>query len=137
VKHFLLGALLLLALPVQAEKPTAPQQIEGVTRVDAETTIQLILDKPNLVVIDSRKGEEYAKGHIEDAVNILNTRMTRQELARYVPSYDTPVLFYCNGARCLRSSNAVSKAKEWGYRHLYWFRGGWVEWLNKKLPVAR
>ena len=130
-----LGAL--LPFQARAETPLAPEQIDGVTRVSAEETIKLILDHPSLVVIDSRKAEEFAKGHIEGAVNLLDSSMTAQQLAQHVASLQTPVLFYCNGARCLRSSHAATKAKKWGYSRIYWFRGGWSEWQEKQLPISK
>ena len=36
----------------------------------------------------------------------------------------------------MRSTNAIRKAREWGYKELYWFRGGWKEWSDKRLPVV-
>ena len=62
--------------------------------------------------------------------------MTEQELQRVVPEKDSAILFYCNGARCLRSSDAIYKAQGWGYSNLIWFRGGWKEWTSKRLPVV-
>ncbi len=129
--------LILLMSPAWAESPTAPVTIEGATTLAAEQVIELILNEPALVVIDTRRGEEYVKGHIEGAISLPDTDMSVEVLAQYVADKDTPVLFYCNGARCLRSSNAIIKAQEWGYRQLYWFRGGWLEWREKKLPIVR
>ncbi|MCW9087981.1 MAG: rhodanese-like domain-containing protein [Gammaproteobacteria bacterium] len=137
MRALILGVVLTLLIPpALAEKPTAPEEIDGITRLDAEGTVQLILNEPELVIIDARKREEYAKGHIEGAISLLNTTMDREKLAAHVATLQTPVLFYCNGARCLRSSNAAKKALSWGYNNLYWFRGGWVEWREKGLPVA-
>lgn len=138
MRSFILALLLVLVQPpAYAEKLMAPAQIPGVTRVDAEEVVSLLLERSRLVLIDSRKEEEYAKGHIENAINLLDSAMTPEALARHVMNRDTPILFYCNGERCLRSSNAASLAKQWGYRNLFWFRGGWVEWRRKRLPVAK
>jgi len=117
-------------------KPVVPEQIPGSSNLTAEQVIELILNEPDLVVIDARKKTEYIKGHIEGAKNMLNTHMTQQWLVNEVPAKDTPILFYCNGKRCLRSSDAVSKALSWGYENIFWFRGGWNEWTEKKLPVV-
>jgi rhodanese-related sulfurtransferase len=119
---------------VADERPFAPPSIPGAVSVSAEEAVELILAKPDLVIIDARLGNEYAKGHIEGSVNLLNT-MRREELEAVVPDRSTPIIFYCNGERCLRSSDAVNKAMAWGYRNLYWFRGGWKEWTDKGLPV--
>lgn len=137
MKKLLLPLLLLFSISAQAEKPTAPQHIEGAINLSAEQVIDLILATPALVVIDARKQEEFIKGHIENAVSLLDTTMSEEALAQHVPDKATPLLFYCNGERCLRSSNAARKAIDWGYSKVYWFRGGWVEWREKQLPVAK
>ncbi|MBE9564075.1 MAG: rhodanese-like domain-containing protein, partial [Proteobacteria bacterium] len=117
------------------QKPYAPENIEDVRSVTAEEVIDLILSHPDLIVIDSRKKTEYQKGHIEGAINILNTRLKREDLESISPDKSRKILFYCNGARCLRSTDSIKKAKKWGYINLIWFRGGWKEWTEKRLPV--
>jgi rhodanese-related sulfurtransferase len=138
-KHLLtLFCTLALTQPVSwaDNKPYAPESIENVRIVTAEEAIDLILENPDMPIIDSRKKTEFVKGHIEGAVSILNTDMTEQDLQRVVPDKDSAILFYCNGARCLRSSDAIYKAQSWGYSKLIWFRGGWKEWTEKRLPVV-
>ena len=129
--------LVLFSSAALADKPIAPEHIEGATDLTAEQVVALILDTPELVIIDARKEDEFAKGHIENAISLLDTTMSREALAGLVPSPTTPILFYCNGERCLRSTNAAKKAASWGYTRVYWFRGGWVKWREKKLPVER
>ena len=129
-------SLLFSSVLSAGEKPHAPENIQDVAVVSAEETIEMILANPGLAVIDSRKKTEYLKGHIEGAVNILNTRLKREDLERISPDKSKPILFYCNGTRCLRSSDSIKKAKGWGYNNLIWFRGGWKEWSEKRLPVV-
>jgi len=118
------------------QKPYAPENIKDVTTVSAEEVIELILADPDLIVIDSRKKTEYQKGHIEGAINMLNTQLKPEDLERVSPEKSTEILFYCNGTRCLRSADSIKKAKSWGYTRLIWFRGGWKEWTEKRLPVV-
>ena len=132
-----LSYFLFAASPVFAAKPVAPDAVSGTILVNAEQAVEIILSNPKLVVIDARHDEEYAKGHIEGAVNLLDSELTPEMLALHAASKDTPLLIYCNGERCLRSSNAAKKAVAWGYRKIYWFRGGWNEWIEKKLPIAK
>ena len=128
---------LLVPLVVSADgKPFAPEYIDGVVIVTAEEAIELILDNPDMPIIESRKKTEYVKGHIEGAVSLLDTEMTEQDIKSIAPDSETAILFYCNGVRCLRSSNAIAKVKDWGYTNLIWFRGGWKEWSEKRLPVV-
>ena len=96
----------------------------------------MILANPDLVVIDSRKKTEFQKGHIEGAINILNTKLKQEDLEKISPDKSKEILFYCNGTRCLRSTDSINKAKKCGYSKLIWFRGGWKEWTEKRLPVV-
>jgi rhodanese-related sulfurtransferase len=130
-------ALALIPISLLADgKPFAPDSIEGVRIVTAEQAIELILDNPDMPIIDSRKQAEYVKGHIEGAISLLDTEMTEHSLQVLAPDKAATILFYCNGVRCLRSSNAIRKAQGWGYTSLVWFRGGWKEWTDKRLPIV-
>ncbi|MCW8918818.1 MAG: rhodanese-like domain-containing protein [Gammaproteobacteria bacterium] len=137
MKRLLLPLLLLCSTVAQAEKPVAPLHIPGATALSAEQLVELVLATPELVIIDARKEEEFAKGHIENAISLPDTEMSTEVLAVHVAHKQTPLLFYCNGERCLRSTNAAKKALSWGYKSVYWFRGGWVEWREKNLPVEK
>jgi rhodanese-related sulfurtransferase len=137
MRNLILCVVLCLSCNIAAgEKPYAPESLPGATILTAEEVISLILGNPDLIVIDSRKKTEYIKGHIEGAINILNTELGLEELEFIAPDRSTMLLFYCNGVRCLRSSDSLARAVGWGYTNLFWFRGGWKEWTEKRLPVV-
>lgn len=136
IQASLFGLCLAFATALWADKPLAPENLPGTRLVSAEQVIELINTQPQLVILDSRRQEEYAKGHIEGAISLLDTDMTEDDLALHTSSKTTPLLFYCNGERCLRSSNAATRAAAWGYQQIYWFRGGWEEWMRKELPIS-
>lgn len=129
--------LLHLAFPSHADKPLAPESIPGTTRVNAEQAVELILANPKMVIIDSRHAEEFVKGHIEGAINLLDSDTSPETLAKHLASKEAPVLLYCNGERCLRSSHAAKTAVNVGYKRVYWFRGGLAEWVEKKMPITK
>jgi len=129
--------LLHLSFSAFADKPLAPEAVPGTTRVNAEEALEHILAQPKMVIIDSRHAEEYSKGHIEGAINLLDNDTTALSLAKHVSGKNIPILLYCNGERCMRSSNAAKIALKEGYTKIYWFRGGWAEWIEKKLPIAQ
>ncbi len=118
------------------EKPYAPDSMSDAVTVNAEEVVNMILANPGLIVIDSRKRSEYLKGHIEGAINILNTELLPESLQSVSSNKSAALLFYCNGIRCLRSADSVKKAVSWGYTKIFWFRGGWKEWKAKRLPVV-
>lgn len=129
-----LFALLVVALPAWAED--APMAIDGATTVDADGVIELIQNNGDLVILDSRKPQDYAAGHIEGAVRLINTDTTPEALAEHIPSKDTAVLIYCNGVKCGRAADSVQRALDAGYGNVYYYALGMTEWNDKGLPVV-
>ena len=58
----------------------------------------------------------------------------RLDLAQ-IADKNTPVIFACNGAECWKSYKACVTAAKAGFTQVYWFRGGYPEWLARGLPV--
>lgn len=48
---------------------------------------------------------------------------------------DQPLVFFCAGAACWESYNAVLRARQAGYTRLYWYRGGLASWSAAGLPM--
>jgi rhodanese-related sulfurtransferase len=128
--------LLLGAGQVLASSGETPDQIPGTTKVTAEDLISLVEKHDNLVIIDARKAEDYQGGFVEGAISLPDTVTNPESLAKVVPGKDTPVLFYCNGKKCGRSVKSCKTAVADGYKTVYWYRGGWDDWVAKGLPVA-
>jgi rhodanese-related sulfurtransferase len=130
-----LAALLALALPALAQD--APMQIKGATTVNAKEIIDLITKNPDMVILDNRKAEDFAAGHIEGAVRLIDTDVTPESLAKAVKAKDVAVLFYCNGLKCGRAAKAAEKAIELGYSKVFYYALGMEEWNKQGLPVMR
>ncbi len=135
-KIILLCAMFFASAIHADQKYVVPEYIHNVTVLTAEEVVGKILSNPDLLLIDSRKKTEYKKGHLENAINIINTDLFEQDLNRLATDKNREILFYCDGDRCLRSSDSITKAKAWGYTNLYWFRGGWKEWHDKRFPYV-
>jgi len=115
----------------------APMEIKGATTVDSKKVIELILNTPGMVVVDTRTKSDFESGHIEGAVNILDTEIASGNLLKAaVSSKATPVLFYCNGVRCGRAANATAQAIELGYSQVYYYALGINDWKSAHLPLA-
>jgi len=113
-----------------------PATIDGATTISAEKLIDLVLGSDRLAVIDARRNADWLSGHIEGAIQMVNTDMTAPALSKVV-ARSKPVVFYCNGPRCYRSGDAATKAIAWGWKRVYWFRGGVEEWTGKGYPLTR
>ena len=136
-RFFQILLLSLFASNYAAAGEVTPDTLAGTTKVSAEQVIELVDAHPDLVIIDSRKSSDHAKGYIEGSVALPNTETTPATLAQHVKSKSTPVLFYCNGITCGRSVEAAKIAIAAGYTKIFWFRGGWAEWTKKGLPVTK
>ena len=134
-KRLFLVVLLLLAQ--NAVYADTPNTIRGTEKITAEDIFILVEKFPNLVIVDARKTSDRAKGFIEGSIGLPDTKTTKTSLARIIPNKSTPVMFYCNGTKCGRSVVSSKLAVKLGYKKVYWFRGGWEEWANKGLPVAK
>ena len=118
------------------EKPLAPDSIKGTVKVNAEGVVELVEKYENLVVVDSRITADRKQGYIEGSIGLPDIDTSCDSLAKTIPSKANPSLFYCNGVKCGRSVKAIKIAVGCGYSKLFWFRGGYAEWLEKGYPVV-
>jgi rhodanese-related sulfurtransferase len=132
-----LTLLLFIRQGVLAEEANVSTSIDGTTLVNAEKVIELVESLDELIIIDARTTGDYTKGHIPDAIRLVNTETNADSLAKLIATKESPVLFYCNGAKCERSVESSKIAVAEGYSNVYWFRGGIQEWEAKGFPVEK
>lgn len=137
IRNMFSAIFALIALSGMALAQDAPMQLKGATTVNAKEILDLVAKFPNMVVLDNRKQEDFAAGHIEGAVRLIDTDVTPDALAKHVKTKDVPVLFYCNGLKCGRAAKAAEKAIEAGYSKVYYYALGMDEWNKQGLPVNR
>ena len=124
-----LAALLLGASAVRAD------HLAAVKVVDADQLKAWLDQGRKMVLIDSRVGPEYREAHIPTATSIPAPVM-HQYREKLPKNLNYPLVFYCNGwPECKKSHEASSKAVEWGYREVYWFRDGIPVWQAKGYPT--
>lgn len=135
---FAAAGIIGLAGPASAgDRIIAPDEIPGVTKVDAEGLLDLVDKIPDLVIIDARLRQDRMQGYIEGSVSLPDVKTTCAALAKHVSRKSAPVLFYCNGPKCGRSVSSSRKALACGYTRVYWFRGGFEEWKKKSYPFVK
>ena len=123
-------------LSVQAGKVNTPENIPGTTKISAEDLITIINDKPELIIIDSRM-DDRAQGYIEGSISLPDIDTTCKTLANHLPRKTTPVAFFCNGIKCGRSVIAARIALKCGYKNIYWYRKGFIDWKDKGYPFIK
>ena len=137
----LLGLVLVVCSGLAAATPPAvkvviPDNIPGTTRVDAEGVIALAGKIPDLIIIDARIAGDRKHGYIEGSVSLPDEQTNCASLAKVIPKKNSPTLLYCNGVNCGRSVTSTRIALKCGYTKLFWFRGGYEEWLAKNYPFV-
>lgn len=114
----------------------APEKLPGIIPISSEQLINLS-QRTKVVIVDSRLAVDRKQGHIETSVGLPDTATDCDSLAALAPRTATPLLFYCNGPKCPRSSRAATIAHTCGYAKVFWLRGGFEEWKQKKYPYLK
>ena len=117
-----------------APMETPTQLIEDVTAQKAFTLIQDNLNNPDFVIIDVRTPEEFAEGHVENAINInFRDENFRDEINKL--DKNKTYLIYCRSGR--RSADALSIMEELNFMKIYHMSGGILEWTEEELPTVK
>ena len=116
---------------------TSPESIDGTIKIDAEAFIELVGEIPDLIIIDSRIPGDRKQGYIEGSISLPDVDTSCESLSKHIPQKNAASLFYCNGVKCGRSAIAIKIALGCGYSNIYWFRGGFEEWLQKGYPYLQ
>ena len=85
--------------------------------------------KNSVVIVDVRSKYEYDTLRIKNAVNLpVANKIFETQVLDLRRSTDKPIVFYCNGHRCLKSYQAVKKAQEAGVSNTMAYDGGIFDW---------
>ena len=123
----------LAGVPVEYEASTSPLLVDGAITIDAATAKEL-LDE-GAAFVDVRTLELWRLGRIPGAILLdLKTDFTEDKLAA-LAGKDEKFVIYCEGPKCLRSSQACVKAVSWGFNQVYYFREGMPGWRAAGLAV--
>jgi adenylate cyclase len=114
------------------EGEVSPTEIAGATTVDAAAA-KTLFDR-GVPFVDVRIDEDWSLGHIPAAVHLdLDDEFDETSLGAVVGK-DQEVVIYCMGPRCLRSSEACTKAVSWGFTQVFYFREGFPAWKAAGYP---
>ncbi|MBN4080590.1 rhodanese-like domain-containing protein [Beggiatoa alba] len=135
MKRFLYGLLifgLISSVGVAAGK-ISPITIKGATSVTA-TEAKALFDK-EVLFVDVRSNKDWDAGRIPGAVHIELKKIFSEATLSKEAKKSEAVCIYCNGPKCMRSSKASTKAVAWGFKKIYYFRGGYPEWKSAGYAV--
>ncbi|WP_458457225.1 cyclophilin-like fold protein [Pseudobutyrivibrio sp.] len=114
-----------------ADKPTSiilDESNKGdYTQIDQETAKLMMQQDDGHVIVDVRREDEYAAGHIPEAILIPNETIGNDQPAE-LPDLNQIILVYCRSGR--RSKEASQKLADMGYTNVYEF-GGIIDWTGE------
>ena len=93
-------------------------------QISMEEAKQLMADEEGYIIVDARTIEEYANGHIPDAICIPNESIG-DEMPEKLPNKEQLILVYCRSGN--RSKQASQKLAKLGYTNVKEF-GGIMDW---------
>ena len=81
---------------------------------------KMMAEETNYIILDVRRADEYAEGHIPGAINVANEVIGTEEIPE-LPDKSQLILVYCRSGR--RSKEASEKLVKLGYTNIVEFGG--------------
>ena len=119
VLPIILSALLLTAC--------APGNSLGYKQITMSEAVKMIETEKNCIILDVRRPDEFAEGHIPGAINVPNEVIGTEEIPE-LPDKSQLILVYCRSGR--RSKEASEKLVKLGYTNIVEF-GGILDWKGE------
>ena len=94
------------------------------TSISMEEAKEAFATPGDYIILDVRRADEFAEGHIPGAINVANEDIG-DECPAELPDLDQVIYVYCRSGR--RSKEASSKLAALGYTNIYEF-GGILDW---------
>ena len=127
----LAAALLLFAAGCRKNEEVKRTEEETDVKTYTQITQEEAKDRMALqdghLIVDVRRPDEYAEGHIPGAICVPNETI-EEEAAQKLPDKDQVLLVYCRSGR--RSKEAAQKLADMGYTNVYEF-GGIIDWTGE------
>lgn len=96
------------------------------TQISQDQAKEMMAKDDDHVIVDVRREDEYAEGHIPGAILIPNESID-VDPPEELPDFDQIILVYCRSGR--RSKEASQKLADMGYSQVYEF-GGIIDWTG-------
>ena len=123
---------LTLCMPAVAGE-VSPQSIDGAVTVDTAEA-KAMFDR-EVAFVDVRKDSDWDAGRIPGAIHLdIKSKFSEESLAGEIEKGES-VVIYCNGASCMRSSDASAMAVGWGFSRVHYYRDGFPAWKAAGNPV--
>ena len=123
----LLLFLLLTACSSGGQVMDGENMVRSFTQISQDEAKEMMEQDDGHVIVDVRRPDEFAAGHIPGAICIPNESIGSEQ-PEELPDIDQIILIYCRSGN--RSKQAAQKLFDMGYTNIYEF-GGIIDWTGE------
>ena len=106
---------------------TSNHQTNTYRSITMDEAVTVMAQEQGYVILDVRRPDEFAAGHIPNAINVPNESIGTAEIPE-LPNKDQLIMVYCRSGR--RSKEASAKLVKLGYTNIVEF-GGILDWKGE------
>ena len=96
-------------------------------QISMDEAVSMMAQETDYIILDVRRSDEFASGHIPNAINVANESIGTSEIPE-LPNKDQLIMVYCRSGR--RSKEAAEKLVKLGYTNIVEF-GGILDWTGE------
>ena len=96
-------------------------------QISTDEAVTMMAEENGYIILDVRRADEFAAGHIPDAINVANESIGTNEIPE-LPDKNQLIMVYCRSGR--RSKEAAEKLVKLGYTNIVEF-GGILDWKGE------
>ena len=119
--------ILLSALMFTGCAGTSNHQTNTYRSISMDEAVAMMEQENGYIILDVRRPDEYAAGHIPNAINVPNETIGNVEILE-LPDKNQLIMVYCRSGR--RSKEASEKLVKLGYTNIVEF-GGILDWKGE------
>lgn len=119
--------ILLSALMFTGCAGTSNSQTNTYRSITMDEAVEMMAEESDYIILDVRRPDEFAAGHIPNAINVPNETIGTAEIPE-LPNKDQLIMVYCRSGR--RSKEAAEKLLKLGYTNIVEF-GGILDWKGE------
>ena len=119
--------IVLSALMLTGCAGTDNNQTNTYRSITMDEAVTMIAQETDYIILDVRRPDEFAAGHIPNAINVPNETIGTAEIPE-LPDKDQLIMVYCRSGR--RSKEASEKLVKLGYTNIVEF-GGILDWKGE------
>ena len=112
--------ILLSALMFTGCAGTSNNQTNTYRQITIDEAVTMMAQETGYIILDVRRPDEYAAGHIPNAINVPNETIGTSEIPE-LPDKNQLIMVYCRSGR--RSKEASEKLVKLGYTNIVEFGG--------------